>query len=196
MTDILPAIETGQVKGLWLIATNPMTSMPNTNRIRKTLEKLEFLVVQDAYEDVETNEYSHVYLPAALWAEKEGVMTNTERRVNLISNVIDPPEEAKADLWIFNTLAEKMKDAKQPGPNFPETAEGVFNEIRDLSRGRMLDYSGMSYQKLEEKRGLQWPCSDQPSEWAGDDSSAGTRRLYPCCLKTTTKSRMRNIRSG
>ena len=72
MTDILPAIETGQIKGLWLIATNPMTSMPNTARIRKTLEKLEFLVVQDAYSDVETNQYSHVFLPAAVWAEKEG----------------------------------------------------------------------------------------------------------------------------
>ena len=178
MTDILPAIETGQIKGLWLIATNPMTSMPNTSRIRKTLEKLEFLVVQDAYEDVETNEYSHVYLPAALWAEKEGVMTNTERRVNLVSNVIDPPGEAKPDLWIFNAMASKLKNGQSNGPVFPETAEGVFDEIRELSRGRMLDYSGMSYKKIEENRGLQWPCSDQPSEWAGDDSSEGTRRLY------------------
>lgn len=177
MTDILPAIETGQIKGLWLVATNPMTSMPNTSRIRKTLEKLEFLVVQDAYRDVETNEYSHVYLPAALWAEKQGVMTNTERRVNLVSNVIDPPGEAKPDLWIFNTLAEKLQDGK-PGPDFPETTEAVFEEIRELSRGRMLDYSGMSYRKIEENRGLQWPCSDQPSEWAGEDSSTGTKRLY------------------
>ncbi|MEN8669902.1 MAG: molybdopterin-dependent oxidoreductase, partial [Ketobacter sp.] len=72
MTDILPAIETGQVKGLWLVATNPMTSMPNTPRIRKTLEKLEFLVVQDAYQDVETTQYAHLYLPAAVWAEKTG----------------------------------------------------------------------------------------------------------------------------
>ena len=70
MTDILPAIETGEIRGLWLIATNPMTSMANTPRIRKMLEKLEFLVVQDAYRDVDTNEYIHVYLPAAVWAEK------------------------------------------------------------------------------------------------------------------------------
>ncbi len=100
MTDILPAIETGQIKGLWLVATNPMTSMPNTPRIRKTLEKLEFLVVQDAYRDVETNEYAHVYLPAAVWAEKEGVFTNTERRVNLVRNVIQPYADAKPDFWI------------------------------------------------------------------------------------------------
>ena len=103
--------------------------------------------------------------------------TNAERRVNLICNVIDPPAEARPDLWIFNALAEKMKNG-QAGPVFPETAEAVFNEIRGLSRGRMLDYSGMSYKKLQEKRGLQWPCSDEPSEWAGEDSSEGTQRLY------------------
>ncbi|MGD2117023.1 MAG: nitrate reductase [Chromatiales bacterium] len=176
MTDILPAIETGQIKGLWLIATNPMTSMPNTPRIRKTLEKLEFLVVQDAYEDVETNQYSHVYLPAALWAEKEGVFTNTERRVNLISNVIDPPGEAKPDLWIFNNLAKRFEQGQKM--EFPEKAEQVFEELKRLSRGRMLDYSGMSYEKIEKNRGLQWPCSDSESEWAGNDSSGGTKRLY------------------
>ena len=94
-TDIFPAIETGQIKGLWLIATNPMTSMTNTARIRKTLEKLEFLVVQDAYADVESNEYAHVYLPAAIWAEKEGCFTNTERRVNLDRNAVPPHAESK-----------------------------------------------------------------------------------------------------
>ncbi len=176
MTDILPAIETGRIKGLWLVATNPMTTMANTNRIRKTLEKLEFLVVQDSYRDVETNEYSHVYLPAALWAEKEGCFTNTERRVNLIRNVIQPPGDSKADLWIFNQMAKRFEQGQQM--EFPETAEQVFEEIKQLSRGRMLDYSGMSYDKIEAKRGLQWPCSDQASEWAGEDSSQGTPRLY------------------
>lgn len=110
-TDIFPAIETGQIKGLWLVATNPMTSMPNTARIRKTLEKLDFLVVQDAYADVETNEYSHVYFPAAVWAEKEGCFTNTERRVNLISNVIEPYKDSKPDLWIFNEWQSVLNKA-------------------------------------------------------------------------------------
>jgi len=176
MTDILPAIEAGQIKGLWLIATNPMTSMPNTPRIRKTLEKLEFLVVQDAYRDVETNQYSHVYLPAALWAEKEGVFTNTERRVNLISNVVEPPGKAKPDLWIFNQMATRFEQGRKM--EFPEKAEQVFEELRELSRGRMLDYSGMSYEKIEKNRGLQWPCSDSKNEWADEDSSQGTSRLY------------------
>jgi assimilatory nitrate reductase catalytic subunit len=168
MTDILPAIETGQIKGLWLIATNPMTSMPNTARIRKTLEKLEFLVVQDAYADVETNEYSHVFLPAAIWAEKEGCFTNTERRVNLIRNVMPPYFESKPDFWIFNELAKRIPRAKKP--SFPETTEQAFEEMKQLSRGRLLDMSGMSYDKIEQQRGLQWPCKD------GDET--GTRRLY------------------
>ena len=168
MTDILPAIETGQIKGLWLIATNPMTSMPNTARIRKTLEKLEFLVVQDAYADVETNEYSHVFLPAAIWAEKEGVFTNTERRVNLIRNVMPPFGESKSDFWIFNEMAKRIERDKKPP--FPETTEQAFEEMKQLSKGRLLDISGMSYDKIEEKRGLQWPCRE------GDDT--GSQRLY------------------
>ncbi|MEA3412802.1 MAG: nitrate reductase [Pseudomonadota bacterium] len=167
-TDIFPAIETGQIRGLWIIATNPMTSMPNTPRIRKTLEKLDFLVVQDAYRDVETNEYSHVYLPAAVWAEKEGTFTNTERRVNLVRNVVEPKGEAKPDLWIFNEVARRFEQGR--AITFPETAEGVFGEMRDLSRGRMLDYSGMTYEKIESQRGIQWPCPE--------DSETGSPRLY------------------
>ncbi|MGD2136639.1 MAG: nitrate reductase [Gammaproteobacteria bacterium] len=169
MTDILPAIEAGQVRGLWLIATNPMTSMANTPRIRRTLEKLEFLVVQDAYRDVETNEYSHVFLPAAVWAEKEGCFTNTERRVNLIRNVCEPYGDSKPDLWIFNETARRFEQGRRI--RFPETAEGVFEELKELSRGRMLDYSGMSYARIEASRGIQWPCN-------ADDSPQGTRRLY------------------
>jgi predicted molibdopterin-dependent oxidoreductase YjgC len=169
MTDILPAIESGQVKGLWLIATNPMTSMANSARIRKTLEKLEFLVVQDAYRDVETNEYSHVFLPAAVWAEKEGCFTNTERRVNLIRNVCKPHGDSKTDLWIFNETAKRFEQGRRI--RFPETAEGVFDELKVLSKGRMLDYSGMSYDRIEANRGIQWPCNE-------DTAPEGSQRLY------------------
>ncbi|TCV81051.1 molybdopterin oxidoreductase family protein [Sulfurirhabdus autotrophica] len=168
MTDILPAIETGQIKGLWLIATNPMTSMPNTPRIRKTLEKLEFLVVQDAYSDVETTQYAHVYLPAALWGEKEGVFTNTERRVNLVRKVMEPHGDAKSDMWIFNQLAKRFEQGRKM--RFPEKPSEVFDEMRELSKGRMLDYSGMDHDKIEKHRGLQWPCTE--------GAEAGSPRLY------------------
>ncbi len=167
-TDIFPAIETGEIKGLWVIATNPMTSLTNTARIRKILEKLELFVVQDAYEDVETNEYSHVYFPASIWAEKTGCFTNTERRVNLTRNVIKPFADSKPDFWIFNEMAKRFSNSRHM--SFPETTEEVFEELKTLSKGRMLDYSGITYDKLEQQRGIQWPCTE------GDES--GTQRLY------------------
>ena len=167
-TDIFPAIETGQIKGLWVIATNPMTSMCDTERMRKTLEKLECLVVQDSYQDVETNKYAHVFLPAAVWAEKQGCFTNTERRVNLVRNALPPYAESKPDLWIFNQVARRFERGRKI--KFPENSEQVFDELRTLSKGRMLDYSGMSYAKIEAQRGLQWPCRE------GD--AKGSPRLY------------------
>ncbi len=167
-TDIFPAIETGQIKGLWLIATNPMSSMPNTSRIRKTLEKLEFLIVQDAYRDVETTQYAHAYFPAAMWGEKEGVFTNTERRVNIVRKAMAPPGEAKADLWIFSEMAKRFRRGQ--GMKFPASASGVFDEMRELSKGRLCDYSGMSHAKIEANRGLQWPCNDAAPD--------GSPRIY------------------
>ena len=169
MTDILPAIESGEIRGVWLIATNPMTSMANTVLMRHLLSSLEFLVVQDAYRDVETNQYSHVYLPAAVWAEKEGCFTNTERRVNLIRNVCEPHGDSKTDLDIFNEMARRFERGQRI--DFPETAEAVFDELKQLSKGRMLDYSGMSYDKIEQSRGMQWPCNE-------DTAPQGSQRLY------------------
>ena len=159
-TDIFPAIETGEIKGLWLIATNPMTSMANQPRIVKAMENLEFLVVQDVYEDVETNKYAHVFLPAAVWAEKEGCHTNTERRVNLTRNVLPAYADSKPDFWIFNQMAKRFEDRNKIF--FPETPEGAFEEMKILSQGagRTLDISGMSYDRIEAARGIQWPYSE------------------------------------
>ncbi|ACA86144.1 molybdopterin oxidoreductase family protein [Shewanella woodyi] len=176
-TDIFPAIETGEIKGLWIVATNPMTSMPNTPRIRKALEKLDFLVVQDVYQDVETNQYSHVYLPASVWAEKEGTHTNTERRVNLISNVLPPYKNSKPDFWIFNQLAKRFENGQMI--HFPETPEGAFEEMKYLSKGKLphgaprnLDISGMSYAKIAAAKGIQWPFRET------DEGLKGGARLY------------------
>lgn len=171
-TDIFPAIETGEIKGLWLVATNPMTSMANMPRVKKALQKLEFLVVQDCYRDVETNQYSHVYFPASIWAEKEGCHTNTERRVNLISNVVEPMANSKPDFWIFNQMAKRFKNGQKI--HFPETPEEAFEEMKELSKGqgRMLDISGMSYQKIIQQKGIQWPYRE------GSDCEKGDARLY------------------
>ncbi len=169
-TDIFPAIETGQIKGLWLIATNPMTSMANTNRIRKTLEKLECLVVQDSYQDVETTEYAHIYFPAATWAEKEGCFTNTERRVNIVRKVTENHGDSQSDLWIFNQMAKRFEQGKRL--RFPEQPSEVFEEMRVLSKGRLVDISGMTHDEIERQRGIQWPY---PEDRGGEK---GDQRLY------------------
>jgi anaerobic selenocysteine-containing dehydrogenase len=163
-TDIFPTIETGEIKGLWLLATNPMTSMANQPRIRKAMEKLEFLVVQDVYSDVETTQYAHVYFPSAVWAEKEGCHANTERRVNLTRTVLPAYADSKPDFWIFNQMAKRFTERNKI--HFPETAEGAFEEMRELSKGkgRTLDFSGVSYDRIEAARGIQWPYSEAQAQ--------------------------------
>lgn len=184
-TDIFPAIETGQIKGLWLVATNPMTSMPNTARIRKTLEKLDFLVVQDSYADVETTQYAHMYLPAATWAEKEGVFTNTERRVNIVRQVVKPHGHSKSDLWIFNNVAKRFEQGQRV--KFPDEPEQVFEEMKHLSKGRLVDISGMSHDKIEQQKGIQWPFTEAMSNGRSESErdteekpgdGKGDQRLY------------------
>ncbi len=174
-TDIYAAIETGQIKGLWLIATNPMSSLPNTARIRKAMEKLEFCAVQDCYQDSESAQYAHVYMPAGTWAEKDGVMTNTERRINRVTPLMQPPGEAKPDLWIFNRMAERFN--KEGKVNFPEKASDIFLEMGKLSKGRLADISGMNHELIEKSRGIQWPYSEEQAE-AGEAPPKGGVRLY------------------
>lgn len=169
-TDIFPAIESGQIKALWIIATNPLTSMPNQPRIKKALEKLEFMVVQDGYADCETVDYANAYLPAAVWGEKEGVQTNTERRVNIVRKFVEPPGDAKPDYWIFNQLARRFEGGRKI--DFPATTSEIFEEMKRLSKGqeRNLDISGMSHDLIEQQGGIQWPMRE------GD--ATGSPRLY------------------
>lgn len=176
-TDIFPAMETGEIKGLWLVATNPVTSMPNQPRIRKAMEKLEFLVVQDVYEDVESNKYAHVHLPAAVWAEKEGCHTNTERRVNLTRNVVAPFADSKPDFWIFREMAKRFAD-RNPALRFADTPREAFDEMKALSvgAGRTLDISGMSYERIEAARGIQWPYSE--AQAAADEARLGGPPIF------------------
>jgi len=174
-TDIYHAIETGQIKGLWLIATNPLSSLPNSERVRRAMQKLEFCVVQDCYEDTESAQYAHVYLPAGTWAEKEGVMTNTERRINLVKPIVKPPGEAKPDLWVFNQMAKRFnKDGKV---SFPEKAADIFLEMASISKGRLSDISGMSHELIEKNRGVQWPYTDEQLS-NNETPPQGGKRLY------------------
>jgi assimilatory nitrate reductase catalytic subunit len=140
------------------------------------MEKLELCVVQDSYVDVECTQYAHVYFPGAVWAEKEGCFTNTERRVNITRPIAPPFANSKPDAWIFSQLAKRWEQGRRM--RFPETSEGIFEEMKALSklgkglngRERMLDISGMSYDLIEQSRGIQWPMRE------GDEG--GSPRLY------------------
>jgi anaerobic selenocysteine-containing dehydrogenase len=174
-TDIYHAIEAGEIKGLWLIATNPLSSLPNSERVRRAMQKLEFCVVQDCYEDTESAQYAHVYLPAGTWAEKEGVMTNTERRINLVKPIVKPPGEAKADLWVFNEMAKRFN--KNGNVTFPEKAADIFLEMASISKGRLADISGLSHDLIEKHRGVQWPYTEKQLN-NNEAPPQGGKRLY------------------
>ena len=148
VTEIMSAAGKGAVKGLYIMGENPVISDPDSNHVRDCLEKCEFLVVQDIFL-TDTAEYADVVLPSASFAEKDGTFTNTERRVERIRKVIEPPGEAKADWQILCEVAKKMGYQKMDY-NHP-------SEIMDEIAGLTPIYAGISYERLD-PYGIQWPC--------------------------------------
>jgi assimilatory nitrate reductase catalytic subunit len=182
--QIIDAINKGEIKALWVVATNPLVSYPDQNALREALKKLDILVVQDAFMS-DTAQIADVVFAAATWSEKEGSYTNSERRCNYAKKAIEPLGDSKADLDIvkeFSTYFEGkhdllFKDLKTP--------RDVFNEIKRVSKGQLCDYSAMSYEKIEELGGIQWPCNEQAPE--------GTKRLYSKDMKCNTGDGKANL---
>ena len=165
--DIIDGIVDGQIKALWVIATNPLASFPDQGRLREALAKLDLLVVQDGFHPTPTTELADLVLPAAVWGEKSGSYTNSERRASRVEKAVDPPGKVKSDFDIFMDLADRLgvKDELFPGWTGPEDA---FAEMRAVSQGRLCDYSGMDYDKMAALGGIQWPCNEAQPE--GSDS--------------------------
>ncbi|MBI2504802.1 MAG: molybdopterin-dependent oxidoreductase [Candidatus Latescibacteria bacterium] len=161
--DIVDGILEGKIRALWVIATNPVLSFPDQARLKEALRRLDFLVVQDGFHPTATTELADLVLPAAIWGEKEGSYTNSERRVSRVRTAVAPPGEAKTDFEIFLELAGYLgvRDRLFPGWQGPEDA---FAEMRRVSAGRLCDYSGMSYALMEAQGGLQWPCNEDHPE--------------------------------
>jgi ferredoxin-nitrate reductase len=183
-TDLFEALERGAVRAVWICATNPVASMPDAERTRAALRRAELVVCQDAYHPTETSALAHVVLPAAQWPEKEGTMTNSERRVALVRKAIDPPGDALPDWEIFARLGRALGFEDAFG--YASAAE-VFDEFARTTAGRVCDQSGLSHERL--RRGsVQWPCpAGQP---AGD---AGTERLYADHRYATPDGRARLV---
>ena len=106
--DIIEAAVAGKIHALWIIGTNPLVSFPNIDVLKQALENLDFLVVQDGFHPTPTTELADLVLPAAIWGEKEGTYTNSERRVSKVNAAVDPPGEARSDFEIFLALAEQL----------------------------------------------------------------------------------------
>ncbi len=154
--DIVEATIAKKIRALWIIGTNPLVSYPNQGVLRHGLSNLDFLVVQDGYHPTPTTELASLVLPAAIWGEKEGTYTNSERRVSKVNKAVEPPGEARSDFDIFLAIAGRLgcQDSLFPGWTKPEDA---FNEWRRVSRGRLCDYSGISYELLAREGAVQWP---------------------------------------
>lgn len=170
--QILRYAEQGSINLLWIICTNPAVSLPELHRIRSILEKEDlFVVVQDIFL-TETAQFADVVLPAATWGEKTGTYTNTDRTVHLSEKAVDAPGEARTDLDIFLDYARRMDFEDKDGDplikwNDPES---VFEAWKECTRGRPCDYTGLTYEKLREGSGIQWPCNEEHPE--------GLERLY------------------
>ncbi|WP_067974500.1 molybdopterin oxidoreductase family protein [Nocardiopsis trehalosi] len=149
LTQMFEAMDEGELKALYVIGENPVQSEPETNKTVRRLRSLDHLVVQDIFL-TRTAEYADVVLPAsASWCESDGTFTNSERRVQLVRKALDPPPGARDDIHILCDIAERMGH-----PWSYPTAEEVWDELRSLSP----IHRGMSYRRLEELHGIQWPC--------------------------------------
>jgi ferredoxin-nitrate reductase len=166
-TEMFDALAEGSLRAIWIVCTNPMVSLPNLARAEKALAAAKFVVVQDISALSDTVPYADLVLPAAGWLEKEGTMTNSERRVTIVNKLIEPPGEALPDVEILCRFAEKMGWGKQfvyPSP------EAIFDEHRALTRGGKIDMGGITYARLRALGSLQWPCPDE--------EHPGTPRLF------------------
>ena len=146
---------TGKIKALWFIATNPAVSFPNYELLQQALRSVEFIVVQDGFHPTPTSDFAHLVLPAAIWGEKEGTYTNSERRISKANVLVAPPGEARTDFDIFLALAEKLGVKEELYPGWQSTHD-AFQEWQRVSAGRMCDYSSFTWQQIEDNGGMQW----------------------------------------
>ena len=150
LTEMFEAMERDELKAVYCIGENPADSEADVKHARAMLERLDVLVVQDVFL-TRTAQMADVVLPAALgWAESDGTVTNSERRVQRMRAAIPPPGEARQEIGIINDLAAQMGDGGWGNP----TAEELWEELRTVSPM----HAGMSWERLETEGGIQWPC--------------------------------------
>jgi assimilatory nitrate reductase catalytic subunit len=158
---LFDALRSGKVKAVWIACTNPVHSMPDIGHVREALQRAELVIVQEAFGNTDTVPYADVLLPAATWGEKEGTVTNSERRISRVRAAVAAPGEAKPDWWIANEVARRLEARLAPPGAAPlfgfDSTAAIFDEHRRLTVGRDLDIGGLDYARLETDGPQQWP---------------------------------------
>ena len=170
--EMFEALGKGEIKIIWIACTNPAQSMPDQKMIRAALEKAELVIVQEAFATTATVAYADVLLPASTWAEKEGTVTNSERRITRVHPVLPKPGQARHDWEIASAFAQVLAPmlGKSAAPFAYASTEMIWNEHRESTRGRDLDITGLSFAILNRDGPQQWPYP------AG--AGSGRQRLY------------------
>jgi len=174
--QMFQAAADGEIAALWIVCTNPAQSLPDQATVRRALERCEFVIVQEAFGTTATAQFADLLLPATTWGEKDGTVTNSERRISRVRPAVAAPGQARHD-WHIATAVARRIEALLPARRadgstlFPfDSAEALWTEHRESTRGRDLDITGLSYAMLEAQGPQQWPLRE------GD--AAGTARLY------------------
>ena len=170
--EMFEAAAEGQIKALWIACTNPAQSLPDQATVRRALQRAEVVVLQEAFSTTATAPFADLLLPATTWGEKDGTVTNSERRISRVRPAVPAPGESRHDWLIATQFARRLETYLRPGRAtlFPyDTPESVWNEHRESTRGRDLDITGMSYALLDTAP-QQWPLKQ--------GESCGRARLY------------------
>ncbi|MES2794608.1 MAG: molybdopterin-dependent oxidoreductase [Bacteroidota bacterium] len=164
-TEMFDALADGRMKAIWVVCTNPLVSLPDLKLVEKGLNNAKFVVVQDISNRSDTLKYADVVLPAAGWLEKEGTMTNSERRITYLPKMVEAPGEALADTDIIIKFAKKMGFEK--AFDYENTA-AVYDEHVRSTKGTNINISGLNYDILQEKGSVQWPYLSDELEVISD----------------------------
>jgi len=165
--DMFDAVDQGKIKAIWIMATNPVVSMPNADKIKKALSRCDLVVVSDCIEHTDTSAFAHIKLPAVGWSEKNGTFTNIERRISRQRALFQPSGEAKEDWWIIAQVAKRMGFEK---PFSFQTSADVFREfatltgfendqqhtLRDLN---LSAFNSITQQQYDNLQPIQWPVT-------------------------------------
>ncbi|MBX6317155.1 MAG: molybdopterin-dependent oxidoreductase [Pigmentiphaga sp.] len=184
--DMFDALAEGKVKAVWIACTNPAHSLPRIEAVRQALRQAELVVVQEAFADTDTVAFADVLLPAATWGEKEGTVTNSERRISRVRAAVPPPGNALPDWRIATEIGRRLQRLVKPqAPDlFPyETPREIFDEHRALTKGRDHDIGGLSYEVLQALGPQQWPFPEH--------SKRGQARRYTDGCYATESGRAR-----